>query len=178
VGLSGGAAIQDIAQQILLIGSGAESCGWIADNRIYFHLDGGRFQIDLSKELIYLAAHDSPGYALPTPFMTLRFLQEPCKRGLFVTHQQAVCLEKTAESYQLCNELDTIWGIWVGLYGKKLIGKKSQHRRILSCLMKYYEELMAGTSSEEWEFWDTFCFNLLQERLKLKVRIVSLHNAV
>ena len=173
-GLSDGATIQDIAQQVLLIGGGAESCGWIADNRIYFHLGGGRFQIDLSKEFIYLAAHDCPGHALPTSFMTLRFLQEPCKRGLFVTNQQAVSLEKTVESDQICKELDTIWGIWVELHGRKMLTRASKRRKILSCLMRYYEELMVGTSAVEWEFWDAFCFNLLEEKLKLKVEIVPL----
>jgi len=173
-GLSEGATAEEIARQILLIGGGAESSGWIDNDRIFFHLAGGRFQIDLSKEFIYLAAHDCPGRALPTAFMALRFLQEPCKRGLFVTNQQAVFLEKTAESDQLCKELDTIWGIWVELHGRKMLTKVSKRRRILPCLMKYYEELMVGVSAVEWEFWDAFCFNLLEEKLKLKVEIVSL----
>ena len=175
--ITDGATIVETAEDILLIGGGAQSCGYIENGRIFFHLcEGGEFHIDLSKEFIYLAAHESPGHVLPTAFMTLRFLQEPCRRALFITSREAVYLEKTADSYQLCNELDAIWGIWVGLCGKKQISRKSQHCRILPCLMKYYEEVVVGVSSEEWEFWDAFCYDLLQKRLKLKVEATPLRS--
>lgn len=175
--IADGATILETAENISLIGGGAQSCGYIENARIFFHLcEGKEFHIDLSKEFIYLAAHESLSHVLPTAFMTLQFLQEPCRRALFITSREAVYLEKTADSYQVCNELDAIWDIWVGLYGKRLIGRKSKHCRILPCLMKYYEELTVGNSSEEWEFWDLFCYDLLRKRFKLKVEATPLRS--
>ena len=167
------ASLNEIVTSIGTIGSGSNSCGYIEDGTINYHLDDdGHFLIDRSKDFIYLAdfGMETQGYQ-PSSFAVLRFLQDPCRRALFVNMESAVYVEKTPDTYALCTELDRFWeDTEVSKPVMEAVDSGTFREKTLPILMKTYEKRTLGESSEMWEFWDTFRFLLMREQLKLCVK--------
>jgi hypothetical protein len=168
-----GASIDEIVAAIREIGSGSNSCGYIESGFINYHLDDeGHFLIDRSKDFIYLAdfGKETQGYQ-PSSFAVLRFLQDPCRRALFVNSESAVHVEKTPDTYDLCTELDRFWeDTEVSKPVMEAVDGGTFREKTLPILMRTFEKRTLGESSEMWEFWETFRILLMKDRLKLSVK--------
>jgi hypothetical protein len=176
VGLPEAYSLEEIVSAIRSFGSGSNSCGFIDAGAIYYHLDNtGHFQIDRSKEFIFLGdfTQETQTYH-PSSFALLQFLQDPCRRVLFVNRERAVYIEKTPVTYALCTELDWVWeDIEASQLVMEAVDSGIYRDKVLALLMKTFENRKGSTSSEMWEFWATFRFLLMQERLKLNVRQID-----
>jgi len=175
-GLPDSNSLDDIVSVIRSVGCGSNSCGYIDACRIFYHLDdSGHFQIDRSKEFIFLGDFDPDTKTYhPSSFALLQFLQDPCRRVLFVNREWAIYIEKTPQTYALCAELDWVWeDIEASQLAMEAVDIGTYRNKVLALLMKTFENQKNGDSSEMWEFWETFRFLLMKERLKLKVRQID-----
>lgn len=165
-------SLEEILAAIRSIGSGSNACGFIDAGEIHYRLDyGGHFQIDRSKEFIFLSDFDRDTQTYhPSSFALLQFLQDPCRRILFVNRERAIYIEKTPQTYALCTELDWVWD---DIEASQLVMEAVDHgiyrEKVLALLMKTFEDRKNGDSSEMWEFWETFRGFLMIDRLMLKV---------
>ena len=170
-----GTSIEEIVLAIRRIAKRANANGYIDGDRIKYHFDtSGEIQIDRSKGFIFLAdLRQEAEHFHPSAFTLLQFLQDPCRRALIVTRGRALLLEKTPETYSLCVELDRIWE---RLNLPELLqdsrGGAFEMEKLLTTLMKKYEEKNCGESTEMWGFWEMFRDILMTQRLRLSIRTV------
>jgi hypothetical protein len=167
--------MDDLLLSIRLIGCGSDCAGYIDGEGVHFHLaDGDIIRVDMSKEFIFVSQPACPDGARPTAWQVFYFLQEPVRKALFIGEKDAILIEKTGATYDLCRTLDRLWAqdsfleMIIAMADSEAAREKS-----LARLMKVCEEEGCGTSSEMWEFWGTFGNLLMGERLGLSVQLVS-----
>jgi hypothetical protein len=163
---------ETLASSIRSIGSGSECSGYIDCEGIHFHLpDDGPIRLDMSKEFVFVSQpNDVDGMTLSS-WQILYFLQEPVRRVLLVMAHQSVLIEKTQPTLNLCSVLDQLWAREAFAEAKnEMIESEEAREKALARLMKVYEEEALGTSSEMWEFWETFGGLLMMERLGLVIK--------
>lgn len=162
-------SIEDLVMPIRGIGGGANSSGYIDNEGIHYHMpDDESIQVDLSKRFIFVSQPQSIGGENPSAWQIFRFLQEPVSRGLFIALGRATLVQKSEKTLELCNALDRLWGQDRFLQTRIGIVESEEGReKGLAQLMKTFEEETLGSSSEMWEFWNTFGGHLMEGNLGL-----------
>jgi hypothetical protein len=170
-----GCPTEDIIRMIRAIGTGSNSSGYIDAEGVHFHIPSGdRIQVDLSKEFIFASQPAVPGAEHPSAWQAFCFLQEPVDRALLVGAGRATQIRKTEKTNALCKVLDGLWLQERFLQVKmEMIASEESLEKGLARLMKTYEEEKFGSSSEMWEFWQTFATLLMRSRLGLEVCTVE-----
>ena len=168
-------SLEDLVTAIRSIGTGGNSCGYIDDEGIHFHLpDDETIHVDLSKTFVFVSQPANIDAANPSAWQIFSFLREPVSRALFIGLSRATLVEKTEQTLILCKALDQLWaqeGRFLEI-SKEMIESEEAREKGLAHLMKIYEEETLGSSTETWEFWDTFHGLLMESRLGLSVRII------
>ena len=167
-------SVEEIVSTIRSIGKGGNSSGFIDDKGIYFHIpDDEIIRVDLSKRFVFVSQPQLIGGESPSAWQIFSFLQEPVKRALFIALGRATLVEKTEGTLGLCKILDLIWAQERFLETKmKMVESEEARERGFAHLMKIYEEDTLGSSSEMWEFWDTFGGFLMTRSLGLVTRTI------
>lgn len=161
-----------LAEEIRTIACGAACSGYIDDEGLHFHLySTGELHVDMSRPFIFVADPDHAVQALPDAWQTLRFLQEPVTRAIFMDRNRAVLVTKTPRTMHLCRELDRLWYSEeiLALMPESLVNVGSRSR-LLSHLMRLQEEGTLDGPTTMWEFYDTFGPILAAERLFLTLQ--------
>jgi hypothetical protein len=165
-------SLEDLVSSIRAIGSGSTSSGYIDNEGIHFHIpDDETIYVDLSKEFVFVSQPGVTGGENPSAWQIFKFMQEPVSRALFIAFGRATLVEKTEWTLLLCKALDQLWSDEERFLEtrKEMVEYEDAREKGLVCLMKAYEEGTLGSSSEMWEFWQTFAAHLMQDRLGLKV---------
>lgn len=167
-------SLEDVVSTIQSIGG--NSSGYIDDKGIHFHIHGDEMiQVDLSKKFVFVSQPDVNGGELPSAWQVFRFLKEPASKALFITLGRATLVKKTEQTLVLCKELDRLWaeeGRFLALM-VEMVGSEEVREKGLARMMKSFEEETLGSSSEMWEFWDTFGSLLMVCRLGLSVQTIQ-----
>ena len=155
-------------------GVGTNSSGYIDDEGIHFHIpDDELIHVDLSKRFVFVSQPEVRGGENPSSWQVFRFLQEPVSAALFITLGRATFIHKTEETLLICKILDKLWAEQRFLDTIREMVESEESREMgLVQLMKIYEEKTLGSSSEMWEFWQTFGGLLMEQRLGLSVRTI------
>jgi hypothetical protein len=171
VELEGASSTQATVDRIRAIGTGNNSCGYIDEQGIHFHIpDDDSIRVDLSKAFVFVSQPNTSGGAFPTPWQVFFFLMEPAMRALFIGSGGATLVEKTDQTLRLCNALDVLWTQDRFLTTKmEMVESDEAKEKGLAFLMKVHEEGTIGSSSEMWEFWETFGMLLMERYLALAV---------
>jgi hypothetical protein len=168
-------SLEDIVSTIRSIGTGTNSSGYIDDIGIHFHIpDDEMIQVDLSKRFIFVSQPEVIGGENPTAWQIFKFLQEPVNQALFIALGRATLVQKTERTLSVCKALDQLWAQDRFLDTRKEMVESEESREMgLAYLMKAYEEETLGSSSEMWEFWDTFGGLLMERSLGLVTRVLE-----
>ena len=165
---------EELVSIIRSIGSGGNSCGYIDDEGIHFHLPTEEtIRIDLSKEFVFVSQPAIIDTEIPSAWQIFSFLMEPVKKALFIVSDRAILIEKTEHNLSVCKDLDILWAQDRFLETRvKMVESDEELEKGLAHLMKIYEEETFGSSTEMWEFWDTFHQLLMEHRLGVSVQTV------
>ncbi|MBK7259409.1 MAG: hypothetical protein IPI01_16720 [Ignavibacteriae bacterium] len=130
-------------------------------------------RVDLSREYVFVSQPGDTESAMPSAWQVLFFPMEPVRKVLFIGANDALMLEKSRSTLQLCLALDQLWAQEVFLETRQAMVESDDAReRGLAHLMKMHEEETGGTPTEMWEFWDVFG-HLMAERLGLRVETLA-----
>jgi hypothetical protein len=167
-------SLEDLVSTIRSIGMGSNSSGYIDDEGIHFHIpDDEMIQVDLSRRFVFVSQPEVVGGENPSAWQIFRFLQEPVSQALFIALGRATLVEKTQKTLNLCIGLDQLWAQEGFLETRiKMVESEEEREKGLAHLIKIYEEVSLGSSSEMWEFWDTFGGLLMEWSLGLVVQTI------
>jgi hypothetical protein len=166
--------LEDLVSSIRSIGTGSNSSGYIDEEGIHFHIpDDELIQVDLSKRFVFVSQPEVRGGEIPSAWQIFRFLQEPVSDALFIALGRATFVHKTEETLGICKTLDKLWAEDRFLDTiREMVESEDSREKGLAHLMKIYEERTFGSSSEMWEFWETFGALLMEMSLGLSVRTI------
>jgi len=167
-------SLEDLVSTIRSIGTGANSSGYIDNEGIHFHIpDDEIIQVDLSKRFVFVSQPQVSG-TNPSAWQIFKFLQEPVSQALFISFEREMFVEKAEHTLMLCKALDQLWDQDRFLETRmKMVESEEGREKGLAHLMKTYEEETLGSSSEMWEFWDTFGGLLMKRKFGLVVRTIQ-----
>jgi len=168
--------VENLVSAIRAIGTGGNSSGYIDDEGIHFHLpDNEIIRVDLSKYFIFLSQPSAHDGQFPSAWQIFAFLQAPATRALFIGMAEATLIEKTAHTLRLCDTLDRIWADdRFNEFRMRMVESEETRGKGLAHLLKSYEDKFIGSSTEMWEFWETFGRLLMENSLGLMVSNIEL----
>jgi hypothetical protein len=171
-----GGPLEELVAAIRSVGTVSNCSGYIDGEGVHFHLsDGDNIRVDLSREFVFVSQPGDTEDTVPSAWQVMFFLMEPARKVLFVGAHDAMLLEKTRATLQLCLALDQMWAQDFFLGTRQAMVESDEAREGgLARLMKIHEEESVGTSSEMWEFWDVFGGCLMQERLGMRVETLAI----
>ena len=164
-------SVGNLVRAIRTIGGGSNSSGYIDEEGIHFHLPTeDEIFVDLSKRYIFVSEPNASGSKQPSAWQIFSFLREPVHQALFVAQDRAILVEKTEGTLDLCRTLDRLWAEerFLGIM-EEMVESQGARDRGLACLMKAYEQDKFGSSTEMWEFWESFANFLMTRNLELRV---------
>ncbi len=167
-------SLENLVSTIRSIGTGGNSSGYIDDEGVHFHLpDDETIRVDLSKRFVFVSQPATIDAANPSEWQIFLFLQEPASRALFIGSGYVTLVEKTEHTLRICKALDQLWAQHRFLETRiEMVESGEAREKGLAHLMKTYEEETLGSSTEMWEFWDTFGALLMEQSLGLSVRTI------
>jgi hypothetical protein len=153
----------------------SSTSGYVTEEAICYHREEEHgLRNDRSRAFIYWAELDVAVEEYPSSFAVLQFMQDPCRRALFVWRNSALYCEKTDQSDRLCIELDAIWDHeYMALQVMENLQKEEGEVKLLPLLMKTYEEMVSGLPAEIWDAWESFYLHLMEKRLRLHVHVFA-----
>ena len=167
--------LAELVASIRSVGAASNCSGYIDGEGVHFHLsEDDNVRVDLSREYVFVSQPGDTESAMPSAWQVLFFLMEPVRKVLFIGKHDALVLEKSRSTLQLCLALDQLWAQDVFLETRQAMVESDDAReRGLAHLMKMHEEETGGTPTEMWEFWDVFSGHLMAERLGLRVETLA-----
>ena len=167
--------LESLVSTVRSIGDAGNSCGYIDESGIHFHLPGDDINVDLSRTFVFVSQPKLTDRKYPSAWQIFSFLKEPASRALFIGSNYATLIEKSEYTLRLCKYLDEMWAQplrYLDLV-KDMLESEEAREKGLACLMKNYEEETSGSSDEMWDFWDTFGELLMKRSLGLSVHIIQ-----
>jgi hypothetical protein len=146
---------------------GEDCCGYIEPINVFYHtMEDKRYYLDFNKEFVFVYFKDETyDNNLPLGFI-MKFLQYKCSRMIMVFEDVNFLIEKTADTYKVCIELEKIYDNPDFFYEN--IIKKVPSKRILDdCLLNLIKEYKIKIGKSNYKQIDNI--DLLMKILKLNI---------